>query len=384
MRNKGFKDLLNDGGGDSITEQVMGTPLTGNAQVNRHKARLFDINEFVPDRTQPRRPMPAWLRAQWDGKAATLPEAFRLWWGAAQQEVGRDIDIETYLFTNHELEETSNEETDDGELPTYRKLMTLLNLAYDIARRGLDTPIEVSNGIIIYGERRWLAFQLLHWFRPDEVKWQQIPALLSKEFDVWKQAAENGVHQELNAISIARMLAKLIMDIYGWGGFETYEALTAAGYSDRTFYAQVADGTKYKVPSKRVQDVMTVLGLKNPSQLRQYRALLRLRDDVWVRADDEDRTEGFLRNALRFQDDIDDIDELFAKLGVTTVTPKSTPPPSPGRPTLLKTIEDSSQKSRDAARQLAIKGDPIAKDKLRKMAEDEVNWWNDLRKSLDL
>ena len=380
MRNRGFGKLLQEGAGENVTEQVLGTPVQNNMLVNRHKARMVAIAELMPDRTQPRRPMPVWLRTQWDGRAETVQEAFRVWWDAAQQELGRVIDIETYLFTDHELEETNPDEGEDEEMPTYRKLMRLINLAYDIARRGLDTPIEVANGIIIYGERRWLAFQLLHWFRPDSTEWQQMPAIVSKEFDVWKQAAENGVHEPLNAIGIARMFAKLVMDIYGGSLFQPYEALAASGATDRAFYAQVAEGNKFPIPSGRVQDVLTVLGLKHPSQLRQYRALLRLRDDVWMRADDEDRTENFLRLALKLQDQIKDLDELFRKLGVTTVTPNSAPPPSPGRPTIKQKNIDSAEEFRDTLLKMKQKGDPEA----RKRAEDLREWLDKFITTLDL
>lgn len=385
MSKRSFRDALAEGLGEGgVTEQVMGGPITGNTLVNKHKARMVDIDSIVPDPTQPRRPMPVWLRAAWNGRADGLPDTFQQWWGAAQTEIGQEIDIESYLFTEHAIDDTEGDSDAEDETVSYRKLMKLLNLAYDIYRRGLDTPIEVARGMIIYGERRWLAFQLLHLFRPGEARLRQIPALIADDFDVWKQANENGQHEKLNAIGNARMLAKLLMDIYGWDRFKPFNEFKLVGGSDRDYYAQIADGTKFPMPGDRVQDMVIALGLKSPSQLRQYRALLRLRHDVWVRADDEDRPERFLREIMKYQDAIADIDELFGKSGVTMVTPKSAPPPSPGRPTLMQTVELSSQKSRDAARQLALKGDPQMRDLLRKKAEEEVQWWQDYRKSLDL
>ena len=67
------------------------------------------------------------------------------------------------------------------------------------------------------------------------------------------------------------------------------------GGCDRAFYAQVADGAVFRVPRGQGEVLIGALGLKNPAQLRQYRALLDLPDEVWTIADDLDWAEGYIR-----------------------------------------------------------------------------------------
>ena len=69
------------------------------------------------------------------------------------------------------------------------------------------------------------------------------------------------------------------------------------GQCDRVFYAQVEDGNEWRIPRGQGDRLMNALGFKNKRQLRDYRALLRLDDEGWNYADDNNISEGELRHA---------------------------------------------------------------------------------------
>jgi len=61
----------------------------------------------------------------------------------------------------------------------------------------------------------------------------------------------------------------------------------------------VADGIQWRVLPGDSQKILTFLGLNNPVQLRQYRALLRVDYEVWDFADDNNITEFEIREMIR-------------------------------------------------------------------------------------
>jgi hypothetical protein len=77
--------------------------------------------------------------------------------------------------------------------------------------------------------------------------------------------------------------------------FYGFDDVVAAGQPEQEYYAQVADGEQFRVPRGEGERLLNAMGLKNPTQIRQYRKLLRLPGDVWRRADDEDWPESRLR-----------------------------------------------------------------------------------------
>ena len=109
--------------------------------------------------------------------------------------------------------------------------------------------------------------------------------------DVWRQASENNARDNLNAISRARQLSLLLMDLHGWHNFSQFDACD----SEQAFYAQVADGAAWRIPRGQGERLLNAMGLSDASQLRQYRALLRLPGELWRKGDDEDLSEGELR-----------------------------------------------------------------------------------------
>ena len=211
------------------------------------------------------------------------------------------------------------------------------------------------------GERRWLAYHILYWKfgdgdkRPDGsiVNWSRIPSRIVKEVDVWRQASENNARDNLNAISRARQLSLLLMDLHGWHNFARLDD----SESEQTFYAQVADGAAWRIPRGQGERLLNAMGLSDAGQLRQYRALLRLPGDLWRRGDDEDLTEGELRKMKAALD------------SVTRVTSSSTARKK--KDALTKLAADASQ-WRNKLRKEITSVEPSGRPKLRKLIEAEI------------
>lgn len=251
-------------------------------------AKPIDIFEITPDPAQPRRAIPSAVRAAWDGKTDTVSDMLAHWMNLVE------ITPNMYLDPDPDFERPA-------EVPPQAEtLIKLLADAATIRRDGLSDPIIVvrhGDGYQIEdGERRWLAHHLLYAYTDDE-KWRKIPARVEDRLNVWRQASSNGARASLNAIGKARQLAILLMDLYAGMGivFAPFDEMVAPGGCDRAYYAQVADGAEYRIPRGQGEALLGAIGLKDPSQLRQYRALLRLSDELWQRADDENLDEFQIR-----------------------------------------------------------------------------------------
>ncbi len=162
---------------------------------------IFDID---PDPSQPRQAIPFVVRQRWSRRRVREQDIFEAWCELVADERGETFDIASYLREDDEIERP------EAAGPLERTLMQVIGLAASIKSKGLTNPITVArNGArftLETGERRWMAHHLLNMHYPDE-KWDKIPARVVEQVDVWRQAAENGARQNLNAISIARQLA---------------------------------------------------------------------------------------------------------------------------------------------------------------------------------
>lgn len=286
---------------------------------------LVSIFEITPDPAQPRRVVPNTVRsrAEWNGGPETTKGLFDAWIDAFAEE--SDMDSRTArMIVGRLLEGKPLDEDDmyqDGSEaerhmgPVTASLLAVVDLAASIRRDGLINPATLyqtdpaappgqSGYRIETGERRWLAFHLLYTFTGD-TKWNKMPAQIVGAPSVWKQAVENNARMELTAIGKARQLAILVMDLYAQAGheFQPYEAFD----HDRHFYAQVADGNiAFRIPKGKGEEIMQAMGLKSPKRLGQFRALLRLPDELWSQADDENWSEGFIREqAVRLRGEFD-------------------------------------------------------------------------------
>ena len=244
-----------------------------------------------------------------------------------------------------------------------------------IRRDGLTNPISVvrrgNNYELETGERRWLAYHLLHWkFGENDLlpnnkqrNWSRIPARIVKEVDIWRQASENNARDNLNAISKARQLALLLMDLHGWEHFSTFNEFE----NEQDFYSQVADGNEWRIPRGHGEVLLNAMGLSDASQLRQYRALLRLPLADWRKADDENLTEGELRKIQN---------QSYTVTGVTVSPEKEQINP------LRKLATDADQWRKKIRKQMNTT-DHDALHELKILVEDEIEQLRQLIDELD-
>lgn len=268
---------------------------------SRQIVKPIRIMDIYPDVTQARRAMPSAVRREWSGQPETLEKLLGGWYQKAVEESGHEFDLGRSLM----LEDEASVRTDAG--PLEAALVEVVALAASIRRDGLTNPITVARAGRHYrletGERRWLAFHLLHTYfdgregKPDErERWSRIPAREVASVSVWRQATENTARADLNAIGRARQFAILLMDLlleenerlaaHEQVHLEQFSKVAEEGGSERAYYAQVADAKRFRVPSGKNQVLMSAMGLKNRSQLSHYRAILALPDEVWQIGDD--------------------------------------------------------------------------------------------------
>lgn len=278
------------------------------------------IHEIHPNTIQPRYSIPHNLTDIFAFNPKNIVDIFERWIIEIQLEKGQqDYDIINFLLGSA-TDRGERVESEDGEAPPANQLasgkelalMKLIDLAASIRRDGLSNPISLVQHDDRYeietGERRWLAYHILYWKfgdgdkRPDGsvVNWSRIPARIVKQVDVWRQASENNARDNLNAVSRARQLALLLMDLHGWKNFSKLDACD----NEQAFYAQVADGSTWRIPRGQGERLLNAMGLSDASQLRQYRALLRLPEELWRKGDDEDLSEGELRKMRAALDNV--------------------------------------------------------------------------------
>lgn len=255
------------------------------------KAAPTDIFKIYPDVTQPRRAIPFRVRGNWMPTPDELPEFLHKW--------VRECEIEPsdYLSPNEAFERP----TLGADQPDKQGLVDLLDLASSIKHDELLNPITVTQEDGYYrietGERRWVAYHLLHQFDDKPDKWRNIPARVVESFSVWRQAAENATRNDLNAVGLARQLATLLMTIYHEERDTKFQSIRTFDH-EREFYAQVADGEAFRIPQGYGERLLAVMGLKNTTQLRQYRAILRVSNAYWEVADDNNYPEGLIRKHM--------------------------------------------------------------------------------------
>ena len=269
------------------------------------------IHEIHPNTIQPRYSIPHDLTDIFELHPNNIVDIFERWIIEVQLEKGqKDYDILNYLLGSatergEGAESDSADSSPSPQLASTKELalMKLIDLAASIRRDGLSNPISLVQHEDRYeietGERRWLAYHILYWKFGDGdkrldgtiVNWSRIPARVVTSVDVWRQASENNARDNLNAISRSRQLALLLMDLHGWHNFRNLDACE----NEQSFYAQVADGSAWRIPRGQGERLLNAMGLSDASQLRQYRALLRLPAELWRKGDDEDLSEGELR-----------------------------------------------------------------------------------------
>lgn len=304
-----------------LTDAVYGEIAAVDAQ--RIEAIPTDIFTIHADVIQPRRTVVSEIRHLWNGKPDTIHALLDEWFRAVVRERYAGISelIEEKERRRHAQFDLRGYLDGEGDVvgedykrgPIETSFLRIVTLAASIRRDGLTNPITVAPfGMDAYrletGERRWLAYHLLHAFfdgkdgRPDEREhWRKIPARNVGEASVWRMANENNVRSDLNAIAKARQLSLLIIDLYSRRGsmFRDYVELVSSNNCDRAFYAQVSDGDQYPIPRGAGDRLLNAMGFGSKSLLREYRQLLDIPDPVWQWADDLNWTQGRLRQLIQ-------------------------------------------------------------------------------------
>ncbi len=271
------------------------------------RVKNIPVEKVRPDPAQARRVMPAALRGVWLRDPNAIHQVLEEWLAMVDAEALRrgrpPVDVPALLESDPDSQSSGgSEDSVEADMgPIESDFRAMLQLAASIRHHGLTNPITVVQGandtyVVETGERRLLAYNLLaslpHIIEGD---WATIPARVVDTKSVWRQAAENGARQNLNAISIARQLSLLLMDLYQRRGkFVPYEDMPGVDW-----YAQVADAKMFAIPYGRGNELAAAMGLKNAVQLRQYRQLLRLPNEVWEIADEYNWTEWFIRVFLQ-------------------------------------------------------------------------------------
>lgn len=301
-RRQGRDSAFGDNNGTYTLEETDSAIFGKIAEIDKGKqlAKPISIFDIHPDPVQPRRAIPSPVRQFWDGRLDSIADLLNRWLNMAFEERGSEFAIEPYLLIQDEAVRP------DKVGPIEAAFLDVVELAANIRKNGLTNPITIAQTGEVYrletGERRWLAYHILYAsFEGEQKTWERIPARLVEHSDVWRQAAENGVRANLNAVSRARQLALLIMELYRNLGttFQPYEQLIQPGMSDRVYYAQVSEGSHYDIPKGHGEAILNAMGLKQSSQMREYRGLLRLPDEVWQIADDLNWTQGRIRSLQR-------------------------------------------------------------------------------------
>jgi ParB-like nuclease domain len=248
---------------------------------------LVNIFEIWPDRQQPRRAMPMSLARSWGGDTDRIKEKlFDPWLRAYAQETGlTDNEIADKLKLIITGKAPDPDESQQRGI-IENGLFKIVELAASINQKQLINPITVypdrdnpDRYRIETGERRWLAYHLLHLFQP--AVWDHIPAQIVESPDIWKQAYENNSRDDLNAIGKARQYALLLMDLLKENG-RTFKPIDSF-IDDLPFYAQVKDD---RVPDKKGQVLLHGMGISSRGALSEYRSFLKLPPLVWQLGDE--------------------------------------------------------------------------------------------------
>lgn len=304
---KGARNALDMGEAPSmeaVDQAIFGVPGGSLAKLDEGRivAKATPILLIWRDPKQPRRAIPSTISMNSNGDPVEVTPMLQQWHLIAEEAAGQPIDVLKLL--NGEGEGLDTDKFPSVSQEIVKDFLELVGLALSIkAKPGLINPITIieSDGklLIETGERRYLAYHLLHLFLGEE--WAKIPASRGNPNNsAFVQAEENTKRRPLNPIGMARQLALLIMAVRGEETYRSYEEIVKAGGCDRRFYAQIADGIAHPTPRGMGERIQTAMGL-GKEQLSQYRALLRLTDDeqindaIWTRADVENWPEKAMR-----------------------------------------------------------------------------------------
>ena len=295
-----------------------------NENVILQKIPLDKINR---DPVQPRRAVPDELFEQYPKLRHAPPDQILQVW---INILGWDCKA---LIDDIVLKRQTDHDEEIVYPPTEARLVEIIQLAASIKRDGLTHPITVAGDGTVYivesGERRLLAFNLLHSLYPNE-GYESIPSNVKPDLDRWAQATENSARQNLNAIATTRQLAILSMDITRKQ--HPYQPITAFD-TDRDFYAQALAISK--LPNGSTELLVDTLSLQSRVMVSRYRSLLNLCPAAWNLADTHNIPEGKLRKIAKLPK---------AKQQVRAIQELLEPPEKPQEDKVAKNLEVIARK----------------------------------------
>lgn len=255
----------------------------------RKVAKPISINEIRADPQQPRK-LASQVRGNWSGAADGVVDVLRRWYEMAVAELP---EFTLDWLGNSSEQEAMPDAPDPLKYPLAAAFMELARLADSILHNGLLEPIAViaqplsatmtPTYTLSYGERRWLAFHLLHLHTGDP-QWLKIPALTDVQADAWAQAAENSARESLNAIGRARQYALLMMAAWENNGRVKLHIPITHFQREQDFYRQALEHKS--LPNGYGQRMLTYLGVKSRADLSRLRDLLNLDVRLWTLGDD--------------------------------------------------------------------------------------------------
>jgi hypothetical protein len=344
----------------SLTRQVTGFDKV----LSEAKESELPVNVIGPDPAQPRRAMPADLRAAWVAAAAPTDVLFKQWAELALEQHPHVLGWEQVINPPNDQRPADDDEFMDGpnmtRTPIAALWMKLVHLAADIHAAGLQQRIVVykvgpKDYRLLIGERRLLAYLLLNW--QGYGGYTNIPSLVVDGYDPVAQAIENGSREDLNAIERARQLAILLLHFNG---------VTPPTDPDWDWYAQAADAKQYRVPRGKADLVMRACGFTGKQEIMRYRKLLTLPTELSNLADQYSLAEGKLRGPLA---EGMKGSQLATYVRQACGLEQADPPPPPSPVTLADkaygAVQRVTQLDSDAIRQMP----PQQRERLRTLLE---------------
>jgi hypothetical protein len=256
---------------DSRPDRVIASPVP-----------VLDIHTDI---RQPRRALPAAVRAGFTGDPTQILDILERWHNLAVRRAGQRIEVPRYLFGTVEADDI---DTDD---PIVTRYLALLRLAADIHERGLihfPNVAELDDGYILEsGERRLLAHHLLM-IHVDTERYGTINVVIKPRASVWAQATENTASEGYSPIEKARQLALLLMDM--WQEDRTFQPISdmiTPDGSDRPYYAQALE---LNARRGQGQKLLNAMGVSSRGTVAKYKKLLELSDGYWLWGETKNKT----------------------------------------------------------------------------------------------
>lgn len=315
MRKRNDVQKANAFGGEESTLETADAEIFGRStgtpslSGDRIVAKPIFLHEITPDPAQPRRVVPSVIRsATAPPHSNVMQHRFDLWARMAFVETAGHQPAGTEQAHTLYRAIIAGEEVERPEKPgpIESAMLRVVDLAASIrARGGLTNPITIwqdgDHYKIETGERRWWAYNLLAYYYAHEQTFKKIPARLVERFDVWRQADENNVRDDLNAVGRARQYAILLLDLvrreqpFEAAHLRPFEAFG----TEQDYYKQAAH---LRVPRGFGDQLAGAMGLKSRQTVSDYRQLLLLPGEYWVRGDDEGWAVNDLLRIVRSSD----------------------------------------------------------------------------------